>query len=219
MTPIIQNFAPRRREAVRLVVNKRGVALMSHIAAFIGRIMLAVLFIVSGFGKLMDLSTTEDMITGAGLPSGLALPLALFEILGGIALVAGIMTRFAAILLAAFTLLAALFFHNRLTDPMQQVHALKNLAIAGGLLCLFAHSQMRWSYDSMRLRRRAELAETEAAAKVHDAELRASRAEGRAEVRADERVVPVRTLDTDETVRARPVDTLTTPPRRRRRWF
>ena len=67
--------------------------------------------------------------------------------------------------------LFALFFHNNPTDPNRYIHALKNLAIAGGLLCLFAQSKMRWSYDSMRLHRRAELVERDADERVHDAEL------------------------------------------------
>lgn len=182
---------------------------MSHVAAFIGRIMMAVIFIVSGFGKLVNLSGTDAMLTGAGLPAGLALPVALFELLGGVALVIGLMTRLVAVLLAAFTLLAALFFHNQLTDPVQQIHALKNLAIAGGLLCLFAHSQMRWSYDSMQLRRRAERAERDAASRVHEAELRAARAEGRADAPA---------VDRSALVQARPVDSLSQPHKRRRWW-
>lgn len=182
---------------------------MSHIAALIGRILIAAMFVLSGFGKLFDVAGTEAMITGAGLPSGLAMPVAIFEIVAGLALALGFMTRFAAILLAGFTLLATLFFHNRLTDPMQQVLALKNLAIAGGLLGIFAHSQMRWSYDSMKLERRAEIAERDALQKVRDAEMRAARAEGRAEA-------PV--VEPARTVTARPVDSLTAPPPRRK-WF
>ena len=49
------------------------------------------------------------------------------------------------------------------------------------MLCLFAHSQMRWSYDSMRLTRKAEIAERDGATKVHDAEVRAAAAEARAD--------------------------------------
>ena len=49
------------------------------------------------------------------------------------------------------------------------------------MLCLFAHSQMRWSYDSMRLTRKAEIAECDGATKVHDAEVRAAAAEARAD--------------------------------------
>ena len=90
------------------------------------------------------------------------------------------MTRLFAILLAGFCLVTILFFHREFTDPMQAAQAMKNLAIAGGLLCLFAHSQMRWSYDSMRLERKAEIARRDAEERVHDAELRAARAEGRA---------------------------------------
>ena len=177
---------------------------MSHVAAFVGRLMIAAIFILSGFGKLADLPGTDAMIIRAGLPSGLALPVAGFEILAGLCLAIGLMTRLVAILLAGFTLLAALFFHNRLGDPLQQVQFLKNVAIAGGLLAVFAHSQMRWSYDSMRLRRRAEVAERDAAEKVHEAELRAARAEGRADAPGT-------------TVVAQPVDSLANPPRHR--WF
>ena len=49
------------------------------------------------------------------------------------------------------------------------------------MLCLFAHSQMRWSYDSMRLTRKAEIAERDAGVKVHQAEVRAAAAEARAD--------------------------------------
>ena len=154
---------------------------MNVIAAFVGRIMLSLIFIVSGISKLFDPSTTEALITGAGLPSGLALPAGIFELVAGLAIALGFMTRLFSILLAGFCLVAILFFHREFTDPVQAAMAMKNLAIAGGLLCLFAHSQMRWSYDSMRLSRKAEIAERDAAAKVHEAELRASAAEARAE--------------------------------------
>lgn len=177
---------------------------MSHIVAFVGRIMIAAIFVLSGIGKLADVDGTDAAIVAAGLPSGLALPTAIFEIVAGLCLAIGLMTRLAAILLAGFTLLAALFFHNQIGDPLQQAMFLKNVAIAGGLLAVFAHSQMRWSYDSMRLRRRAEVAERDAAEKIHEAELRAARAEGRAE-------------SPGATVVAHPVDSLTSPPKRR--WF
>lgn len=191
---------------------------MSHIAALIGRILIAVLFIVSGFGKLLDVVGTEAMITGAGLPANLALPTGVFEILAGLCLVLGFMTRFAAILLAGFSLLAAILFHNQLTDPIQQAMALKNLAIAGGLLGIFAHSQMRWSYDSMKLERRAEVAERDAADKVREAEMRAARAEGRAEapVVAPHTEPTVVAPAPGQTIIAEPVDSLTQP---KKKWF
>lgn len=150
---------------------------MNMIAALIGRILLSLIFIVSGAGKLFDPSGTEALITGVGLPAGLAIPTGLFELIAGLALALGFMTRLFSVLLAGFCLVTAFFFHNQFGDPMQATMALKNVAIAGGLLCLFAHSQMRWSYDSMRLKRKAEIAERDGAEKVHEAELRAAKAE------------------------------------------
>lgn len=150
---------------------------MNIIAALVGRILLALIFIVSGASKLFDPAGTEALITGVGLPAGLAIPAGLFELVAGLALALGFMTRMFAILLAGFCLATAFFFHNQFGEPMQAAMALKNVAIAGGLLCLFAHSQMRWSYDSMRLTRKAEIAERDAAEKVREAELRAAKAE------------------------------------------
>jgi putative oxidoreductase len=154
---------------------------MNMIAAAIGRIFIALLFLYSGATKLMNPTATEGMITGAGLPAGLAIPTGIFEVVAALCLIVGFMTRFASILLAGFVALTILFFHRDFTNMQGAIAALQHLALIGGLLCLFAHSQMRWSYDSMRLTRKAEIAERDAAAKVHDAELRAATAEARAE--------------------------------------
>ncbi len=151
---------------------------MNTVAAFVGRILLAAIFIISGISKLFDPIGTNAMIVKAGLPDGLAMPVALFELVGGLAITLGFMTRLFAVLFAGFCLLAILFFHRDFADPMQSTMALKNLAMAGGFLCLFAHSQMRWSYDSMRLARRGEITTRDAEARAREAELRAARAEG-----------------------------------------
>jgi len=164
---------------------------MSSIAAIIGRIFLAIIFVVSGATKLMDVGGTEAMITGAGLPGGLAIPTAVFELVAGLLLALGLMTRLASILLAGFTLLAALLFHNQLTDPMQSAMFLKNVAIAGGLLLVFAHSQIWYGWDRVRRDRHHELETRKADERARDAELRAARAEGAAGA-ADVAVTPKR---------------------------
>lgn len=171
---------------------------MSTIAAAIGRIFIAVIFILSGAGKLMNPATYETMITGVGMPAGLAVPAGVFEVLAGLALALGLMTRLVAVLLVAFVALATVLFHNQLTDPMQQAQALKNLAIMGGLLLVFAHSQMRWGWDSMRRDRRLERERLDAQGRVHDAELRAARAEGQIE--------GVQAVPVDRSVRVTDVD-------------
>lgn len=144
---------------------------MSTIAAIIGRILLAVIFISAGIGKIMDPAVTAEYIESATtLPGALALPTGIFELVVGLMLAIGLMTRIAAILLAGFCLLTIFFFHNAFGDPTQLTAALKNLAIAGGLLMVFAYGQMRGSFDHMRERNRAR-----------KAELRAAHAEGKAE--------------------------------------
>jgi len=184
---------------------------MNTIAAFAGRILLALIFIFSGANKLFDINSTEAMITGAGLPPGLAVPTGLFELIGGIAIAFGFMTRLFSILFAGFCLLTILFFHRNFLDPMQGTMALKNLAIAGGFLCLFAHSQMRWSYDSMRIARRGEIATREAEERAREAELRAAHAEGKAAA-AGTVVPPSAVTYTDR-------DGDGIPETRRRRWW
>jgi putative oxidoreductase len=151
---------------------------MNALLAFVGRLMIAILFLVSGANKLIDLAGTDQTIRAVGLPGGLAILTGLFEVIAGLALVCGVATRAFAVLLAVFCLLTALFFHNNLVDPVQAAMALKNVAIAGGLLCLTAADNLRWSFDAMRLRRRTELAELRAEHRAHDAEVRAARAEG-----------------------------------------
>lgn len=151
---------------------------MSTLAAVIGRILLGALFLLSGLAKLMDVGATERMLASGGMPVSFAIPVAVFEIAAGAFLALGVMTRLTAIALAVFTALATVLYHAQVTDPAQAVQALKNLAVIGGLLLVFAHSQMWWSYDRMRRARRGEHAELDAERRVHEAELRAARAEG-----------------------------------------
>ncbi len=151
---------------------------MTALLGFFGRLLIAVLFIVSGVNKLADIGGTQAMIASVGLPGWLAVPTGLFEVIAGLALVFGVLTRLFALLLAGFCLAAAFFFHNDLLDPMQAAMALKNVAIAGGLLCLCALDTLRWSYDGLRYRRRLEQEEIAERERLHDREIRAARAEG-----------------------------------------
>jgi len=143
---------------------------MSMIAAVIGRILLAMIFVISGLQKVVDPAPAAAMLEGVGLPTNFALPTGIFELVAGLLLAIGLMTRLAAFLLFVFVGLTTFFFHNPFGDPLQATMALKNVAIMGGMLMVVAYGQMRWSYDHWRGR-----------AKVHKAELRAARAQGLAE--------------------------------------
>lgn len=143
--------------------------MVSGLFAFIGRVLLALIFIISGAMKLTDISGTGTYMASVGLPSSLALPTALFEVVGGLMIVFGVFTRLTAIAFAAFCLLTALLFHRETADPVQAAMAFKNIAIAGGFLCLFAYDQKSWSFDSYRARRKREADARVAATSDHPA--------------------------------------------------
>lgn len=130
-------------------------AAIGTLFAFIGRIGLSLIFILAGVGKLMNPDATNQMIANNPYLSSMGfLPMAwgvgLFELIAGIFILIGFMTRLTSLLLAGFCILSALFFHNDLGDPMQQANFLKNIAIAGGFLVLFAYGNTRSSLDSYR---------------------------------------------------------------------
>jgi putative oxidoreductase len=145
---------------------------MSTIAAVIGRVLIAAMFVVSGLQKIADPGPTAQMLTATNLPANLALPTGVFELVVGILLAIGLMTRLVSLVLFVFVGLTIFFFHNQFADPLQGTLALKNLAIMGGLLMTFAYGQVRGTFDYMRERRR-----------TYDAELRAARAEAERKVR------------------------------------
>jgi putative oxidoreductase len=124
-----------------------------------GRILLSVIYIFSGIGKLADPSGTIQEIADAALPlPAVAYAIAVVcEIVGGLNVLVGFHARFAASVLTLYTLAAALMFHTHFADPDQMIHFLKNLAIAGGFLCLATSGAGAFSLDAgatgRRLRR------------------------------------------------------------------
>ena len=112
-----------------------------------GRFLLASLFLVAGIGKIGTYSETVAYMASGGLPEAILPLVVVIEILGAIAIVLGWKTRAVAVLLAAFTLLAAFIFHRNFADPIQMINFLKNVAIAGGLLLLAANGPGPLSID------------------------------------------------------------------------
>ena len=123
-----------------------------------GRILLGLIFVLSGFAKISGFDGTAGYIGSKGLPLPhlLAALTIVVELGGGLALMAGFYTRQAVVALAGFSLLTAVVFHNFWAAPqaeqmMQQINFMKNLAIAGGMLVLAAFGPGRLSVDARRL--------------------------------------------------------------------
>ena len=127
---------------------------ISNAAALLGRILLALIFITSGFGKITGFEGTVGYIASKGLPLPQlgAIIAIIVEMGGGILLVIGYKARWAALALAIFTLAAAIFFHNYWTveaaEKMgQQINFWKNISMVGGMLMVFVHGPGRYSVD------------------------------------------------------------------------
>ena len=121
-------------------------------AAFAGRLLLAAIFLHEAWSKLTAYPAAVAYMQVFGIPGEL-LPFAIAVELGcGILIVCGYHTRAAALLLAGFCLATAVLFHRNLGDRNQLLHFEKDLAIAGGLLVLFAHGAGAWALDALRKR-------------------------------------------------------------------
>lgn len=114
------------------------------------RIMLALIFVLAGLDKVATFDMTLGYMESMGVPGLLLVPTIIFEIGLGIALIIGFQTRYAALLLAGFSLVSAVIFHADLNDPTQFVMFMKNIAMAGGLLLLFEHGAGHFSVDKKR---------------------------------------------------------------------
>jgi len=125
------------------------------IVPLIGRILIASLFIPSGIGKLMGFDGATAYVAAAGLPlPALGVVAAIVvEVLVAAALLVGWQGRWAALVMALFTIAAALAFHRYWAAPpeqqhMQNIQFFKNMAIAGGLLFVFSFGLGAWSLDA-----------------------------------------------------------------------
>ena len=132
---------------------------MNSTLSLLGRFGLSLIFIISGWGKIAAYAGTQQYMEAAGVPGAL-LPLVIaLELGGGLAIAAGAFTRWIALAIAAFSVLAAALFHGA---PAEAIAFWKNIAIAGGFLSLAAHGAGAWSLDALwaRTRRPTPLAAT-----------------------------------------------------------
>ncbi len=116
----------------------------------IGRIILSIIFIQYGWGKIASYAGTAEYMQAAGLPGALLPLVILTELGGGLCVLTGLFTRYAAIALAGFCVLAAYFFHYHPEDGMQMINFMKNITIAGGFLVLAGSSPGALALDNLR---------------------------------------------------------------------
>jgi putative oxidoreductase len=129
-------------------------------AVLVGRILMSVIFVLGGWGKLMGAAATQAMFAKQGLPmveAAWALAVVV-ELGGGLALLFGLFTRPVGLVLAVWCVLTALIAHTNFADRGQEINFLKNMAMTGGFLYVAAFGGRTWSLDAWLSRRRRPLA-------------------------------------------------------------
>ena len=119
-------------------------------AAPIGRLFIALIFVMSGLNKIGSYSNVAGWMESMGVPGALLLlPIVIvFEVLGGLAIIIGWQTRYMALLLSGFCILSALIFHSNFANQNEMMHFMKNLALSGGFLVLVAHGGGNYALDN-----------------------------------------------------------------------
>ena len=133
---------------------------MPDLMILVGRICLSALFVWGGFGKLMAATATQAYIAKSGLPfPELAYATAVFiELIVGLAFLFGLFTRASGLVLAAWCIITAVIFHTNFADKNMEIHFIKNVGIAGGMLYAVAFGGGVFSLDAMIGRRRVAVA-------------------------------------------------------------
>ncbi len=130
--------------------------LMTGAVPALGRLMLAVIFIGGGLGKISSPDATIGYIASHGMPVPMVSYIlsVVVELGGGIAILIGFQTRAVALLMAVFCLMTAVIFHYIPDDRNMMINFMKNIAMAGGFLQLVAWGAGTWSVDALMGSRR-----------------------------------------------------------------
>jgi putative oxidoreductase len=115
----------------------------------IGRVGLSIIFIQSGWSKIFGYAGTVEHMNAAGVPGALLPLVILTELGGGLLVLLGLFTRYAAIALAGFCVLAGYFFHFQPGDMGQMINFMKNITIAGGFLVLAGSGPGAFALDNL----------------------------------------------------------------------
>ncbi len=122
---------------------------LDDVGFLVARILMQILFIVAGWGKITGYAGTQQYMESMGVP-GFFLPLTiLLEFGGGLAILFGFLTRTTALFTAGFTLLTAFIFHNNFAEGANSIMFMKNLTIAGGYLLLGITGPGAYSIDRL----------------------------------------------------------------------
>lgn len=136
---------------------------MPNVLVAFGRLLLGLVFIISGGAKLLVTDIASEQLSHLAVTRDMAVAVGIFEVVAGLLLAFGIGAMLAAILLIAAILIDALLNHNPLADPIQIGAALQSGAVIGGLLVVIGAKWQRRVDAYLRLDLADELVRERAA--------------------------------------------------------
>ena len=125
-------------------------SIINTASAPIGRLLISLMFLMSGLNKIGNYSNTSGWMESMGVSSSF-LPLVItLEILAAVAIIIGWKTKIAAFLLAGFCIISGIIFHSDFSNQLEIIMFMKNIAIAGGFLFLVVNGPGKFSIDNRR---------------------------------------------------------------------
>ncbi len=118
---------------------------MHALVSLIARVLLSAIFVTAGFSKISGYAGTQAYMESHGLPGGLLPAVIALEVIGGLAVLLGVWSRYAGLALAIFSIAAAAVFHNNFADQAQATNFMKNICMAGGFLLLYANGSGKYA--------------------------------------------------------------------------
>jgi len=120
----------------------------TNFTAPIARLLLALVFFISGINKIFSYTGTQAYMEAFSIPGGLLPFVIIIEVVAGLMVTIGWKTRCSALILAGFSLISAMIFHTNFSDQMQFIMFMKNIGLTGGLLLLIANGPGAYALDN-----------------------------------------------------------------------
>ena len=123
---------------------------MVNLIDFVGRILISLVFLFSGYNKIFNFDNTVSWMEGYGVPGFLLWPTIILEIVLPILIIIGYKTQISSTLLAIFCIFTAVIFHLDFANQMQVIALLKNFGLAGGFIFIAINGPRDWALDKKK---------------------------------------------------------------------
>ncbi len=123
---------------------------MANLFDLLGRILISLVFLLSGYNKILNFEGSASWMEGYGIPGFFLGPAIALEIIFPLLIIVGYRVQFSAIILCLFCIATGLIFHLDLSNQTQVIALLKNLGLAGGFLFIAVNGTKDWAFDKKK---------------------------------------------------------------------